>query len=478
MMCSQRRRYRRVSTLTALALAIGLGMAQTAPATDADRTPKAVSEVLEAVRTHPSLRAAAASVAAAEARLQGAQQPIELQVDASWARLAVENDTQDSIAQPTPQVSVQAVAHPFLYGDLADRAAQLETELLRARLAFREVAAQIETQAVDALAGVLLAERGLGAAERAADLARTVANATAQREARGAARPADLARAEHEVARANAEVATARERLEFARLALAGLTGGTPISLPADAAALPQVPIVDGAEPSVTRAEWDAFLAQVGLDASYRNLLPVAQASYTWNLAENRGSVSVGLESRTLSPSLSYRTSSSSGSSSPQGSAANSASVMGPAFADLAPMQSEPPMPRVTGQFAIGVSLTLSPERFHAIDASEARLEAAQAAVEAARNRASTNRRSLLHAVATAERQVQLAATDLELARSDRADVEERVGLGLATPLELQESDLSVARSQIALLQSQHRLLRAQLDIYVNTATPLSEVLK
>lgn len=462
------------TVVVVLLASIGLAQAQAPESSTASTEPvqSFISDLLDAVQSHPSLRAAGAAVTAAELQVQGARQPVELQLDASLTRLSIEDDPSGAIPQPNPQASLQIITHPFLYGDLADRAAQLEAELLRARLSLREASAQIETQAIDAAAGVLLGEAALGLAERAAALARSSEEITGERYARGAARDSDVVRARQETARADAEVAAALDRLSFARLNLSTLVGRDFAVPPALVGASPVVPLVDGEYPAVTRALLDISLAEIGLDASRRNLLPVGQASYAWNLGSDQGAISVGIETRTLSPSLGYRTSTSASGGANGG--------MGPptSIAGVPPMQIDPPSPRVAGQLTVGVSLTLSPERFLAVDAAGARLQAAEAGYEVAIQRASLLRRSLANDVAAAERELELAGQSADLARADRHDVARRVELGLAAAIELQQSDLAVLSAELTFLRTQYDFLRTHLNAYADAAIPISEVLK
>ena len=434
-----------------------------------------VLAILVAVQDHPSLRAADASVRAAELQLQSARQPIEVQLDASYTRLVIEGENPGLIEQPSPHVGVQAVAHPFLYGDLADLEAQREAELARARLTLREATAQLEAQALDAAANVIMARAGFALAEQGVDLAQAALEATIERERRGAALTADVARARQDVARADVDVARAVDRLALARRSLASLTGDSAPAL--DDVTLPTVGVADGVTPAVARAEVDVALARVGLGAAQRNLYPVAQASYTWNLADDAGSVSVGLESRTLSPSVTYRTSSPNAADSASAAPGTTA-----AFADLPPMQQMPAPPqeppRVAGSLTIGASVTLSPERFLAVDAARARLEAAEAALESARMQAELTRASLWSAIEASSARTDVARAEVALAEADVADIARRVDLGLATSLELRQAELAAEQAALSLLQARRDLLQAQLDTFTNAAIPPSEVLE
>lgn len=461
-----------VCFLVLAAPALAQSTAQPPPETSdaaSDERSRYVDALLSAVREHPSLRAARAGVTAAERRLAGVRQPVELQIDATWTRLTVEDDPTGAIEQPDPQASISATAHPFLYGDLADLEAQRVDELARARLSLAEAQAQLETQAIDTAGSVILAGEALALAERSLALAERSVVIAEERLARGAARPADVTRAQQEAARAAAEVAAAADRLDLARRSLASFTGGG--DLPEMPDRLPEMPRAEGTSPGVTRAELDLALAHVGLGAARRNLYPVGQASYTYNFDENRGTLTASLESRTLSPSLTYRTGSSSSGTGGSGGTPPSA------FADLAPMQAMPDPPRVAGNFTIGVSVTLSPERFQAVDAASERVTAAEAGLEAARLRAELDDASLTNAIHAAERELMLATTSVELARNDREDVARRVELGLATELDLLRAELDLERASLSLLQARQELRRAHLNSYTNAALPVSEVL-
>ena len=453
---------RRVATLTAIAATAALGAAQTAPAY--------VNAVLEAIQDHPAIAAAAASVAAAENNLAGVRQPLELSVEGSYTRYTVEGDNADQFPQPDPELTARLVAHPFLYGDLADQEAQRRVELERARLALREATASVEVQALTAAMNLAVAQRAHDVANEAVELARTALEVTEARMDRGAARAADVARAQQDLARARAELARAERNLELARATLASWTGAAAIPTIGDR--IPAFAPVDGAPPSVLRARLDVELAEVGVGAAERNLLPVAQARYSWLLDEDQGTITVALESRTLSPSLAYQTTSPVPSS---GSGAAAALAGVPPFA---PLQAPPEPPRATGGFSVGVSLTLSPQRFEAVEAARARVDAARANLEAAELRAELERSSLDAARIGARTDVELAETDLALALADLDDVERRVELGLATELERRQQQLAVARSRLAVLRAEVDLASSQLERYAYAAIPVSEVWK
>ncbi len=425
--------------------------AATAPAVQ-EASADVLASFVAGIDAHPALRAALAALAAAEADAGAARSPVN--VDGSYTRVwlqGVEQPPAPSPAIPTEgyRLTVDASLRLFPFGDIADLTDQRDIEVVRARLAAREARAQLEAQALESAAGLIVAEQARALAEQGVDLARSALEITRLRADRGGASARDVERAERDLLRAEQQRDASLRRLDLARAGLAQLVGDARLDgLPAPEA----FPAASGPAADVVRARLDARLADVGARSATRELLPVAQASYSAPFGPDGGTVSASIESRTLQPTLSYIYN--------DGAAALEAGTSGD-----------------VGQFRIGVSLRLSPETFAARDAAAARVRAAQANLD---------QREAQALLAAAQRDADLAAArdayalaqhDVDLARGDLDDALERRDLGLATDLDVRRSRLDLGNAELARSQAHLDLLRALLATYRATATPPSEVL-
>lgn len=426
------------------------------PGAGSDARPAEAAALLQGVEEHPALAAARAAVRAAERELRGVSAPVTL--EASYRTTHVRAELPEAAPPGTPdpggwddELSLDLRARPFLYGDLADLASRRRLDLERARLELRATRARLETAALDAAAGLLLAERGASLAERALTVAERGLDATRLRAERGSADPHELERSELAALRARHRLQDARRREADAERALAELVGQRRLGTVPE---LPRAPEL--LTPDVRRAEMDLELAQVGAGGAERALYPTASARYRWPAGD--GALSLSLESQTLQPTLSYR---------------HPGGFEG-ALPDAAPGGARP---EIAGTFTVGVSLTLTPERFHALEAARDRVDAATSGVEAARRRARDGERQRETALAAVERQAQLAAREAELARRELDSTRRRVDLGLEAPLAVDRAELGVAEAELTLLEARVERLRSALQTYRDTATPPSEVL-
>ena len=410
--------------------------------------------LLAALEDHPGLVASQALLEAAEIRLDAMDVPVSLSASGGYARVAVD-DPNDLFTDPkgSGQLALEATFRPFLFGDIADLASQREIDRAQAELSHREARASLEAQAVEAAVGLLLAEQAVFLADAAAELAARGLEATRTRFQRGAATSTDVLRAEQQLDRASDRLLVAEADLELATATLETLVGSARLS------DLPDLEPTTGETPEVIRARLDLRLAELGIRSAERNLLPTAQASYSWNLSDDRSTVSLSLESRTLQPSLQYRYQDSE----------PGAMVAAPA---------DPLAASVRGTFSIGVSLTLSADTVAAVDAARRQLEAARAGVIDATDRAGLTSRSIDNALAASARQLELAMTELALSRRDLDQTLTRLELGLATDLEADQMRLAVAQAELTLSSARLEQLSRILDSYRSYAIPLSEVIK
>lgn len=419
---------------------------------------------LAPVAAHPGLRAADAAADAAALRADAVRSPLSLSVDVSLQRLQVEPAT-DPLPDPfdalfdvdaaTDRATVTALLRPFVFGDLRDLLDQRQLELERAELSVRETRATLEAQAVRAGAGLLLAERGRDLAADGLALAERALDATRVRFERGAATSFDLRRAELQVGDAERALARAERQRAAAEAGLAQLVGDARLS------DLPALEPVLATPPDLLRALIDLQLAELGARNQSRALAPTVQAGYTW-LGDDGDTLTLGLESRTLQPSISY-------APALQG-AMNGAGANG--TDPLAGIS-----PTVRGSFNVSISWTLSPQAALERDATTRQVLAAVAGLEAAHDRAALQLRAERDAIADAERGLALAEVERAIAIDEAAAAAERYAAGVIGALERDQATLALTQAELAWWSARVELLGAVLDTYAAYAIPLSEVL-
>jgi outer membrane protein len=452
-----------------LLLTLAAAAWQPAHAGDAAAAGVGLEALLAAVAQHPGLRAADAAADAAALRADAVRSPVSLRLDLESQRLRVEDastplpppfDDLFAIDDATDRATVTAILRPFVAGELRDLLDQRVLDLERAELTLRETRAALEAQAVRAAAGVLLAERGVALAVDARDLGDRALAATRTRHASGAASDLDLRRAELQLADAERGVARAERQLAAAEAALRQLAG------PARITDLPDLTPVLGAPPDLVRAALDLALADVGARNQGRALLPTVQAGYTW-LGDDGDRVTVGLESRSWQPSLTYAT----------GSGGQAAGVGGMGGGIGGGDALEGLTPSVRGSLTVGVSWTISPQASLERDASRRQVDAAVAALEAAHDRAALQRRADADALADARAAVLQAELERSLAIEEAAAAALRFDAGLIGALERDQAHLALTQAELGWWASRVDALGAVLDTYVAYAIPLSEVL-
>src|SRR5690606_21047688 len=204
----------------------------------------------------------------------------------------------------------------------------------QAELDLRAALVSVQVRTLEAALEVELARAGVQVAAEGAALAREALAATELRALRGAATERDLRDAADGVVEAESLLLDARANLELAESGLRALLGGG--AMPDVDPAAFDLPLPAGEPVDVLRAGLQVRLAELGPRNAQRALLPVAQASYSFNLGEH-DTLSLSLESRTLQPSVSF-----------------SHEAQGRAF----------PQTEIRGALTVGVAWSLSPEAF------------------------------------------------------------------------------------------------------------------
>jgi outer membrane protein len=345
------------------------------------------------------------------------------------------------------------VLRPFLFGDLADLGDQRRIEAERADLQAREARAGLEAQAVEAALGVWLADLGVGLAEDGLALAELAEAGAGRRAEVGGASALDVGRAELARREAVAALRDARRQRDLAAARSASLAGEARLDGPFALA-----PVI-GTPPDVIRATLDLALADVGARNAERALLPTLQGGYTW-LFDDGGSVTLGLESRTLQPAISYASSAGGGG--------------GGGLQGLAPEGSSP---TVRGVLSVSLSWSFSPQSLMESDALRQQVAAADAGLASAVDRANLAQQALDAALATSAARVELAAFELELATLERDAADARYAAGGASELERLQAHLQWRQAVLGHARARIDQLSAVLDTYTAYAVPLSEVL-
>lgn len=460
----------RLATALLLALAVALAAAQGAPAgahagsAGAAATRAQVAALLAALTGHPALAAADALAAAAARRVDAVRAPLALSGQVDLRRLQVEPasdplpppfDDLFAVDEASDTFSFRLVLRPFLFGDLADLGDQRRIEAERADLQAREARAGLEAQAVQAALGVWLADLAVGLAEEGLALAELADTGARRRAEAGGASAVDVGRAELARREAAAALADARRQRDLAVARSASLVGAARLDGPFD------LTPVFGTSPDVLRATLDLALADVGTRNAERALLPTVQGGYTW-LLDDGGSVTVGLESRTLQPAVSYASGSAGGAGA------------GGGLDGLAP---EGSTPTVRGVFSVSVAWSFSPQAFLEADALGLQRTAADAGLAAAIDRGNLTQQALEAALLTSTARVELAAFELELATLERDAAAARYAAGGASELERLQAHLQWRGAVLGHARARIDRLSTVLDSYTAYAVPLSEVL-
>jgi len=425
--------------------ASGATAGQTAPDSAASAE---LQRFLAPLAGYPSLRASAESVASAKAALHAAYDPVSLQATGGYSHFdnnPVDTDPVTPGVQPLPanggQISADVTLRPWLFGDTADQANKSRIQLQQAQLDYDDALTGLQAQAVQAAYGVQLARESLASARQGEQVSQAALDATRLRASKGAASDRDLRSAETGLEQAKQYVANAQGSLSVAQATLQSLVGG---ATPPDVEAL-SLAVPDGTALSVQKARLSAELAGVSVANATRSVYPVVQAGYTWNV-DNKDSVGVSIDSRTLQPKVSY-----------------DFQTPGTAF----------PQNQINGSFQIGVSVTISPGVLDGLDATRAQLRAARDGVDAAQKGAGVQKASLDNDLAQARRALALAQRKVSDAQTTLQEDQSRQALGLGTPLETQQAALDLTQARLDLQQARQDVLAKTLAYYRFYAKPL-----
>ena len=417
-----------------------------------------VVSFLGLLEAHPALQAARLSFSAAQARLGAATSPVSVNVsggvntlDRDVLALIPEIPGVLEFPTTTGQLSTDVTFRPLVFGDVADLVSQRELDAEGALLDYRETLTSLEARALEAALGVRLAEESLELARRGVELAETALEVTRRRLARGAATERALRDAQAGVQEAQTFAGRAEADLNLARLTLVGLVGEARLPPGSDLLKpLLDLPLVGGVPLEVQRARLELALAQVNARNVSRNLYPTVQAGYTQNL-DDRSSLSLSLDSRTLQPSLGY-------------------DYVDPGRGLL--------QSTVRGTFSVGFSLDLSPGTYRAVDAAQTLVEAARAGLQAAEGGAALQREGLENALSQAQRDLALREARFGNAQQDFEEARRREDLGLSTSLETLGALVDLLEADVDLRSARQRVLVSLLDLYEFYALPVSQVLE
>ena len=414
-------------------------------------TQEALAEFLEPVRNHPAVLASAAALEAAQAQVDAAYSPVSASVSGGYQ--AFDNDDID-LDPETPgmqglpksggQFSADLSFRPFPFGDIADLTEQRKLSLLQAQLDYNETLTDYESQALTAALNVALARDSLELAEQSVELARTALDATRLRFEKGAASERDVRDGEANLLEAQNFAQTASSNLELAQLNLRNLVGEVEVP------EVPRLPLVEGTSVGVQRARVGVELAEIGKSGATRELIPVAQAGYTFNL-DPENTLELSVESRTLQPSVGY-------------------TYQNPGR--------QPPQTAQNGSFQIGVSANLDPALFRAAEAARDQVAAAAAGLQAAQDGADIQRQALENALNQAQQTLELRELRFENAQLTFEEAQKREELGITTPLETLNVLLELLEDDLDLRTARQDVLAATLDFYAFYGVPVSEVIE
>lgn len=410
----------------------------------------------------PELAAAQAAVDAAEAQLAAARDPVALEARGSYSHLEIDESKLGAAQAPTDpdggfaagtltgsgfQLATTLRFRPLPFGDIADLVRQREIELATRHLELQSARAALEVRALEAALSSRLAARSVTLAEAGVEAANQGLTATRRRFELGAANARDLRDAEGALLEAQTLLDNARSDAETARLNVRSLVGETPAPSFTDLTALGAP--AQGTPLTIAQARLQTQLAALGIGAAQRELYPVAQASYSWNVSD-ASTLSASLESRTLQPSLGYN------------------------FQD--PPRSTP-QNAVTGTFQIGVSATISVSALKTLEATQQQQRAAEEGLKAQTTGSAVQEASLRAAYQKAVREAGLESRQFANAQLTYRENVTRQELGLSSPLETQTSLIELLQADLERRSSDFSALSALLDLYELYALPPSEAL-
>ncbi len=427
---------------------------------------------LAALDGSPELLAAQVTVEAAELQLRAAYDPVALSATGGYTRIDLDDsltgvplrgaqaptDPTDpgaggdvgagTLSETGYNVSTTLTFRPYPFGDVADLVAQRELDLENSLLERDNARAALEARGLEAALQARLAERSAELAREGVAAAAQGLTATRLRAAKGAANARDLRNAEAALFEAQTILQNAQLDVKTARLNLQSLVGDTP---PPSALALTSLRAPPQRTPvSVSQALVQARLTDLSISAAQRELLPVASASYAWNVSDY-STLTASVESRTLQPSV--------------------------GFAYQEPGRTLPTS-AVEGSFQVGISANISVGALDVLSAAERQGAAVQAGVSAAREGGALQEAALRSAATQAARNAELNRRSFADARVTYQENTTRQDLGLTSPLETRTTLLELSQADLERSSSELSALGALLDLYELYALPPSETLR
>ncbi len=315
-----------------------------------------------------------------------------------------------------------------------------------ARLSYRQTLAVLEAQALEAAYQQQLAQDSVTAAQTGAKAAQAVLAGTQLQVGKQAVSKSGLRQAQLVFASAESQLWQAHLNLRLASANLSGLVGKKPIPIPS----MPGPPSLPATAepPAVIQARLNLQSVFTTYNQAKHTLWPVAQLSYTRHTSDN-DSLSASINSSTLQPTLGYN-------------------FVNPG--------NTAPQNRITGEWQVSVSLTLSPAAFKGLAAAQEQLTAAKAGLAAALAQATLQKETLMGQLELADKQSALAQLKDQDAEKTLSETTEREKLGLVSPLQLLQARSQRAQSSTYLQKARLQVLGKTLDIYRYYAIPLLEV--
>jgi len=411
------------------------------------------------LENHPSVLQAKYTLEAALAQSRAVESPVNLNVQGGLGGSQLGPKDPICFQPPSPANALQQAllcgdlsdsqksfslslgVMVFPYGDVGDAVVQARASIEQAKLGLNQARTQLQTQALESAYRVRLAQMGLEAARAAEKLAAAGLESAKLREARGAASPSEVRQAEAQLRQAQFQTTDAQRNVSLAQNTLADLLGS-----PGPVPGLPPLPRPQD-PPTVLQAQFQLLQAQINIGKAERTVWPVLQANYT-RYTSNTESWSIGLESRTLQPSLSFN------------------------YQDPNPSRT-PPQDRIEATWRIGISANISFGVLDGLEAARKQLEAAQAALEAARKNSKLQEDSIKSSLMSAEQNLQISKQNLADTEKFLAEAKERERLGLASPLATLQAELNLAQARLGLEQANLSLLSRTLDLYRFYGIPL-----
>lgn len=425
-----------------------------------------LADFLAALAGHPELLAAQAGLGAARLQLSATRDPVALTATGAYNRIDLDDALTAAQAPTDPgdgsgsgsgagvpsqtgyTASAGLVFRPFPYGELADTLTQRETELRTSELELRATQTGLEARALEAALQLRLAERSTELSAAGVAAAEDGLAATRLRAERGAANDRELREAEAALLEARTLSQNARLDVESARLNLQSLVGD--VEPPGEAALAALHPPAAQAPVSVAQAELQTQLAALPLGAVRRALLPVASASYSYNVSDY-STLSAAINSSNLQPQVGF------------------------SYQDPARTL---PESAVDGVLSLSLSASISLGAIDALSAAERQGAAAEAALQAAREGGALQETALRAAHTKADRDAELERRTFANARTSFDENVTRQELGLAAPLETRTALIDLLQADLERRTAELTELGALLDLYELYALPPSETLR